>query len=260
MPKRYETVAYALVFLLLGGFLLGWKLLVARVQPATIAEYQKRLKMTAENISAPPIAENPDDALRIYAVDVVHTRPFNDPFIGYGIYLGQGVVVTAAHVVGRWPHFTNPRVLIAGRDLPAKVIKEGSSEQTDLALLSLDQERLPVSLQLRRNPLCKEPLLVGMNVVVVYPERTARSQIISPLLIPSEYRNRFGTLINEAQGSGSGVFLAKKKCLIGIMSAKVTKFASRNKNGRMDITPNGFAGFFVPVSRGSNFIPSEFRF
>jgi hypothetical protein len=44
---------------------------------------------------------SPDDSLRIYAVNVVHSRPLKEPFIRYGIYLGQGAVITAAHVMGR---------------------------------------------------------------------------------------------------------------------------------------------------------------
>ena len=66
-----------------------------------------------------------DDSLRIYAVNVVKTPPFKKEFIGYGIYLGHGTVITAGHVVGHWPFFTRPRVLVAGLDLPAKVLKNG---------------------------------------------------------------------------------------------------------------------------------------
>ncbi len=97
---------------------------------------------------------------------------FKEPFTGYGIYLGQGAVITAAHVLGRWPYFiSNPRVLIAGQELPAKVIRTGSPGTTDLAILSVDETRLPVSLRLRRNPLCKEPPQAGENVIVVVPGR-----------------------------------------------------------------------------------------
>ena len=62
----------------------------------------------------------------------------------------------ASRIVG-WPFFTHPRVLIAGQDLRANIIKLSSFEQTDLALLSADETKLPVSLRLRRNPLCKAP-------------------------------------------------------------------------------------------------------
>jgi hypothetical protein len=258
MLKRYQRLGYALVFVALLGFLLGWKLLVAKESPESIAVYRKQVEVTAANISTPAASENADDSLRIYAVNVVHTLPFKSPSIGYGVYLGEGAVLTAAHVLGRYAFATNPRVLIAGQDLPAKIIKQGSLEDTDLALLAVDQFRLPASLQLRRNPQCKEPLQTGMNVIVAYPERTVRSQIISPLLIAAEYRAAFHTLITEPQGSGSAVFLAGKKCLIGIMSRRIQKLARENGSG----TPrdNGFAGYFVPVSRGATFIPRQYRF
>jgi hypothetical protein len=80
-------------------------------------------------LTVPSIAQSSDDSLKIYAVDVVKTPPFQRQFTGYGIYLGQGI--TAAHVVGHWPSITQPRVLIAGQDLPARIIKQGSYETID---------------------------------------------------------------------------------------------------------------------------------
>ena len=134
-------------------------------------------------------------------------------------------MITAAHVIGRWGFLKNPRVLIAGQDLPAKIIKEGSVKQTDLTLLSIDEASLPVSLRLRRNPLCKQPPKPGENVIVVVPERTARSQIISPLLISPSLRKRLNTLIDDLPAaSGSGVFGAERKCLMGIISRKCQKY------------------------------------
>jgi Trypsin-like peptidase domain len=253
MPKRYHAIGYGLAFLALVGFLLGWKLFIARPSPESAAEYNRRIQITAANISAP--AETADDSLKIFAVNVVHKAPFKEPFIGNGIYLGNGLVLTAAHVVGRWPFYTNLRVLIGGQDLPAKVLKEGSPAQTDLALLSVDQRRLPASLQLRRNPLCKGPLQVGMNVIVVYPERTVRSQMISPLLIAPQHRSKYSTLISDPEGSGSGVFNAEQKCFVGIMSAKIAKYAYQGEH--MTARPNGFAGYFVPISNGKNFVPPQ---
>src|SRR6476619_1770852 len=75
---------------------------------------------------------DPDDALRVYAVNVVKTPPFEKQFIGFGVYIGKGKVLTAAHVVGKWAMITQPRVLIAGLDLPAAIVKEGSFETVDL--------------------------------------------------------------------------------------------------------------------------------
>jgi hypothetical protein len=201
-----------------------------------------------------------DDALKIYAVNVVKTPPFQKQFTGYGIYLSHGVIITAAHVVGHWPLFTHPRVLIAGQELPAKIIKEGSFEHTDLALLLVEEDRLPMSLRMRRNPLCKDPPKIGMDVVDVIPGETTRARTISPMSIAPELRSRFDTLISTAEGSGSGLFDVDRKCLLGIISAKTPKYRYQVANGRVVSSPDGFAGYFVPASKIADFIPSDLRF
>jgi hypothetical protein len=217
--------------------------------------------IAATSISVPVQGQSPDDSLRIYAVNVVKTTPFRKPFTGYGIYLGKGAVITAAHVIGRWAFLKDPQVLIAGQNLPAKIIKEGSVEQIDLTLLSVDETRLPVSLRLRRNPLCKQPPNVGENVIVVVPEKTARTQVVSPLLIAPQLRSRFNTLIGDLVAtSGSGVFDAERRCLMGIISRSIEKYDYRKEGGMTIAEPAGFAGYFVPASQIADFIPLEFRF
>jgi hypothetical protein len=226
------------------------------------------------SIFAPVLAQgpdsslSPDDSLGVYAVNVIHSRPFEKPFIGYGIYLGQRAVITAAHVMGSWPSFiSNPRVLIADQELPAKIIKKGSFETTDLALLSIDEKRLPISLRLRRNPLCKRPPHAGENVIVVLSYGTVRSKVILPQLLPRQYRANFDTFINDvpiAGGSGAGVFRAEGKCLLGILSSKISKYNYRIENGRLvrNLARNtsDIARHFVPASEIAEFLPAEFRF
>ena len=246
MPKSFQTLAYVLAVLAVLAFLLSWKFFLSSDEVKNSPDYQARLSTTAANVLAP--AETPQDELRIYAVNVVRKVPFKEPFVGYGIYVGQGTVLTAAHVIGRWPSYTLLRVIIAGQDLPAKVIRYTSPDDVDLALISVDAERLPISLRLRRNPLCKGPTPIGANVVVAYPEKSVRSQIISPLLVAPQFRSKFGTLITDAQGSGSGVFRADRKCLLGIMSRRVLKYGYRNEGPFKVARPNGWAGYFVPVS------------
>lgn len=230
--------------------------------------------IVAAYMAAPAHAQNPDgslgpdDSLRIYAVNVVHNRPFEEPFTGYGIYLGQGAILTAAHVLGRWPFFiSRPRVLIAGQELPAKVIKDGSVDTIDLALLTVNESSLPISLRLRRNPLCKEPPKAGENVIVVLSYGTVRSRIISPRLLPLEYRTNFNTFIRDAPiagGSGSGVFDAERKCLLGILTSKIWRYNYEIENGRIvrNLARNtiDIARHFVPASEIAEFIPREFRF
>src|SRR5262249_31013873 len=157
---------------------------------------------------------------------------FQEPFTGNGIYIGSGAVITAAHVIGRWGFLKDPHVLIAGQNLPAKIIKEGSLEQTDFTLLSVEEAPVPVSLQLRRKSPCKHPPQPGESVIVVAPEKTARSHIISPLLVAPSIRARFNTLIGDfVAGSGSGVFDAGKRCLMGIISRRVQKLNYQREGG-----------------------------
>jgi len=255
MPKSFQTSAYVLAVLAVLAFLLSWKFLISPDPVETSSDYQAGLKATAANVFGP--ADTSEDELRIYAVNIVRKVPFKSPFIGYGIYLGQGTVLTAAHVIGRWPSYTRLRVIIAGQDLPAKVIKYMSPDDTDLALISVDAERLPISLRLRRNPFCKGPTPIGASVVVAYPEKSVRSQIISPLLIAPQFRTKFSTLIKEPHGSGSGVFRADRKCLLGIMSRRVTKYVAKNEGPFRVARPNGWAGYFVPVSALAKFQSSS---
>jgi hypothetical protein len=78
-----------------------------------------------------------DDSLRIYAVNIVQDP--RQSWTGYGIYLGKGLLITAAHVVGQASH-TMPSV------------------RPDLTLLlSIDEQKLPVSLGMRCMPLCDKP-------------------------------------------------------------------------------------------------------
>jgi hypothetical protein len=198
-----------------------------------------------------------DDSLRIYAVNIEKTAPFRKPFIGYGIYLGQGTVITAGHVVGHWPFFTRPRVLVAGLDLPAKVLKNSADEQVDLALLSVDETKLPVSLRLRRNPLCQRPPIVGTEVIDVVPEKTSRARVISVLSIAPEVRKQFDSLIDDVVVSGSGIFDAERKCLLGIASAKVLRYKNQMTNRHVTYVPAGFAGYFVSAAKIAKFLAED---
>jgi hypothetical protein len=203
----------------------------------------------------------PDESLKIYAVGTVKTRLFQR-WVGQGIYLGHGAVITAAHVLGRWPLNVNQRVLVDGQELPAKVIKQGEPEDTDLALLSVDEARLPVSLRLRLNPVCKGMPQVGTEVVVVTLEGTARSRIISPRSIPAQYRIKFGTIIDNVAfaGSGSGVFDAARRCLLGIVSRRVLMTSAPNWEYDEPDSTVEYAKYFVPAPTIAKFIPAEFRF
>src|SRR6516164_1787962 len=197
-------------------------------------------------------AQSTDDSLRIYAVNIIQDPP--QSWTGYGIYLGKGMVITAAHVVGSAAH-TKPSVRIAGMDLPAHAVKEGT--QVDLTLLSIDEQKLPIYLQMRRMPLCEKSPWAGEPVIVAIPEGTARSRIMSPQLLPPDVRTKFSTVISDVAttgNSGSGVFDAGAKCLLGIMSRKIFTRADAESE------PKDIAKYFVPASTIAKFIPAEYRF
>src|SRR5262245_40496795 len=198
-------------------------------------------------------AQSTDDSLRLYAVDIWQD-PLQSWGPGRGVYLGKGLILTAAHVVGSAAH-TKPSVRIAGMDLPARPIREGNFERVDLTLLSVDEQKLPIYLRMRRMPLCENHPWPAEPVIVAVPELTARSHVVSPAVLAPNIQRRFSTVISDvtpALNSGSGVFDAGQKCLLGIISRKIM----RSNSAEAGIA----AKYFVPASTIRAFIPTDYRF
>ena len=167
---------------------------------------------------------------------------------GSGIYLRSGLVITAAHL-------TDPNsqmsVHLAGADLRATILKQGSFEDVDLSLLKIDENNARVG-ALPQMPLCKAPPWPGDAVIVVDAERATLSHIASPQLLPFAMRTTFSTLISDVAStgnSGSGVFDPNHKCLLGIMSRKFTIHTAK---GDKDV-----AKYFVPAAVIRSFITAE---
>jgi hypothetical protein len=200
-------------------------------------------------------AQSADTDLRSFAVHVNRTPQQSWP--GYGIYLGNGLILTASHVPGPFA-YTKPHVVIAGRDLPAGLVREGSLDGVDLTLLSIDPTGLPVRLRMRRMPLCEYAPYAGEVVVVATPEGTARSSILSPQALPAELRGRFGTAIADVAttgNSGSGVFDVANLCLLGIISRKISVGQRPAKLGGPVAATRDIAKYFVPAPVIKAFIP-----
>jgi hypothetical protein len=165
---------------------------------------------------------------------------------GSGVYLKSGLIITAAHTTAADSKMS---VRMAGVVLPANVLKQGSFEDVDLSLLTVDEEKVPASSSaLPRIKLCEAPPWPGDAVIVVDAERTTRSHIVAPQLLNFTWR-KFSTLIGDVAttgNSGSGVFDPDRKCLLGIMSRKFIR------DGK-DI-----AKYFVPAAAIRDFMPAEF--
>jgi len=161
------------------------------------------------------------------------------------VYLGSGLIVTAAHLVD--PN-SPMSATVARVTLPATVLKHES--EIDLSLLQLDKSKLPADPALPDVPLCRAPPWPGDPVIVADATAISNSRIASPqgnILL----RHRFPTLISDVAttgNSGSGVFDPVRKCLLGIISAKLTVTSEAG--------PKDVAKYFVPAEEVRSFVSS----
>lgn len=208
---------------------------------------------SSTNLATRAAAQTPEDTLLAYAIHI-HQTPMQSWGPGAGIYIGNGNVLTAAHVAGRtW--FTRPKVVIAGVEYPTRVVKEGHLDSTDITLLAVDEKSLPMRLRLRRLDLCKTRPWPNEEVVTVIPGSVVRTRIIDPIRIPIGVR-KFDTAVADVAktgNSGSGVFDLKQRCLLGIMSRKISQ-KRINAVTRQEETVD-IAKYFVPASEIAAFLP-----
>lgn len=193
-------------------------------------------------------------ALAPFAVNI--DRAHKQDWPGYGVYLGRGLVLTAAHVVGPAAHGA-PIVLIAGKSLAATFVKEGAFETVDLTLLRIDAAALPAGLGLRLLPICRDASEPGQRVIVVTPQSTAFSHVVPPRLLPAGIRDRFGTAIGDVAttgNSGSGVFDPQRRCLMGVISRKIRAVPNRGAGPAPAGGPIDLAKYFVPAAEIRAFI------
>jgi hypothetical protein len=192
-------------------------------------------------------------ALLPFAVNI--DRAVKQPWPGYGIYIGEGLVITAAHVAGA-ASAGDPKVHIAGQTLDAKFVKVGNFDRVDLTVLRIDPSSLPPSLGLRRMPLCDAPPTPGQPVLTVTPQAVAPSHIFPPQLLPPEV-SRFSTAISDVAttgNSGSGVFDPARQCLMGVMSRKIQTVTLSNKGPVQKRAMHDLAKYFVPAAEIREFI------
>jgi len=211
-------------------------------------------------LPAPARAQVFDEWLKLYAVHIYRTGYATAS--GNGIYLGNGVILTAAHVAGLgiW---RRPKVEIAGKMLPTSVIKDGHFYRKDIELLRMDQNELPMSLALRRMPLCAKPLPPLSPVVVATPENTVRSVIVPPKALPADALPDYGTAIafvKESGASGSGVFDANTKCLAGMITRLITRSELVRERWQYTTVEHPVAKYFIPASDIAAFMPKWLRF
>ncbi|WP_426413258.1 S1 family peptidase [Bradyrhizobium ganzhouense] len=206
----------------------------------------------------PAKAEPPGENLLAFAVLIRQSAPQNT-IAGAGIYLGHGVFLTAAHVAGH-TRLTRPKIASNDEEFPTQTVKEGSFEDTDLTLLSVEQNLLPMRFRLRSMKLCTTPPFPGEAVMTIVPGSAVRSQVLAPARLPADLR-RFATAIRDVAqtgNSGAGVFDVQQRCLLGIMSRKLS--ISRRARGGGKPQLDDIGKYFVPAAEIAAFLPAGLRF
>ena len=210
--------------------------------------------------AAPATVSADDAAFAVFAVHIERTPKQAWP--GFGVYLGNGYVLTAAHVAGTLA-LTHPRVVVAGKSLPAQQIKEGTFEGDDLTFLRVDTAQLPLNVRSARVELCTREPPVGSDVVVVTPERSATSHLAAPSILSHEILSRFPTLISDVAStgnSGSGVFDKHSHCLLGIISRKISLHVHKETNGHEEYRTIDLAKYFVGFDVIAKAMPVTMKF
>ena len=210
--------------------------------------------------TASSAAVSSDDELKQYAVHINRTP--RQAWPGYGIYLGNGLVITAAHVPANVAE-TKPHVVIAGEDLPAALVRQGSLDDVDLTLLSDRRSQASGAFADAPDAALQKAILRRRSRCRRHPEGVAPSHVLPTALIPRDLRGRFDTAIGDVAttgNSGSGVFDAGNQCLLGIISRKISVGQRRTGLGPSPVHSVDIAKYFVPASVIKGFIPADVTF
>lgn len=177
----------------------------------------KRLALLLALAAAPALAE-PVDAPLAGALGVQIQKPAGDTVHfshGSGVYLGNGLVLTAAHVVKWDPANPVSTVIMDGWTTEAKLVATGA-HGLDLALLQIPPAEISNARRdMKPVAVCPADLAPGQPVVVAGLGTVAPSRTISGPAA-SDWRVALGEGFGPGN-SGGGVFDPYKGCLGGII-------------------------------------------
>lgn len=187
----------------------------------------KRLALLLALFALPAGAE-PAGAPLAAALGVQIEKPAGDNLHfmqGSGVFLGGGLILTAAHVVKLNPADQTATVIMDGWRLTASIAALAPNG-LDLALLKIDpaevsgQRRILSPVQLCTTPsVANQPVIVAAQGTVSL-SKTVTSPIQSPALTGDWTDILTAGYTHGA--SGGGVFDANKGCLIGIIIIEAT--------------------------------------
>lgn len=173
---------------------------------------------------------------------------------GSGVFLGHGLVLTAAHVVAVDPGNPRVTVLLDGRRLDGQVVRTGQSEKLDLALIRLrDADLSPERREQAMVPVCPANPEPSQPVTVVAMGQAVTSFTIPKGLTSDGHEESWTNLLTTGfkQGnSGGGVFSIRQKCLWGIVNLELGG-TSKTTGKPIDLTA------FVPAARIAPFLAQD---
>jgi len=175
---------------------------------------------------------------------------------GSGVFLGDGLVLTAAHVVKVDPGNRKVTVLLDGRRRDGTLVPDAQMEKADLALIKLPSEELgdkrraqaPVAV-CTGNPGPSQPVVVA-SMGTVSNAATISTPITSDLQTGS-WTNLLSTGYHHGN-SGGGVFDPRQGCLWGIINLELSG-PSKTDGRFLDLTA------FVPASKIAPFLDEYYR-
>jgi hypothetical protein len=174
--------------------------------------------------------DTPASGLTAIAVGVQVEKPAGDGVHysqGSGVFLGNGMVLTAAHVVTIYPGKLAVTVLIDGVRVDGKLVFEESAGGHDLALIQLPQDQLgearrhqPKLAVCPANPTPNQPVEVAEQGHVSR-SATVNTAISSAAKMTDGWTNLLSTGYHHGS-SGGGVFDIGHGCLWGIITLEMS--------------------------------------
>ncbi|PKU22242.1 S1 family peptidase [Telmatospirillum siberiense] len=146
---------------------------------------------------------------------------------GSGVLIGEGLVLTAAHVITVNPQDPRVTVFIDNQRVPGTVAYTGTAEHLDLALIKVDPAALPASRRgLEAVTACPRDPGPAQDFTIAWMGKTTEEKTILRADPPKDGDpGPLSTMLAAGHpkgASGGGVFDAKDGCLAGIMTADGT--------------------------------------
>lgn len=171
---------------------------------------------------------------------------------GSGVFLGDGLVLTAAHVVNVDPAHTKTTVVMDGWRIDGTLVYTGLAQKVDLALIRIGDASLSPKRQAQPqvavcddNPPPSQPVLVAaLDKLTI--SSTVGTAITSDGQTTGSWTNLLGTGYHNG-ASGGGVFKPQVGCLWGILNLELSG-PSKTPGQKLDLTA------FVPASKITPFL------